>query len=244
MMQPSTQGKPQPPQPRIGTVIDITDITPTMRQIRIADPSLHEITWIPGQHVGILIGEEGTEPTLRVYSVRHHNAEQGTIDLWILLKDLGPGSQWANHIRVGDRVRFGGPRGSFVLTPEALEAPYYVFAGEATAAVPIQAMLAALPTEKPVLGYLMAEKPGEEVPYSGPHALPWVYRHETPASPSPVLIEAFQSLTLPEKPGMAYLGGEAMTCQILRRYLIEERGWPASAIKAKPFWAPGKTGLH
>jgi NADPH-dependent ferric siderophore reductase len=181
---------------------------------------------------------------LRVYSVRHHNAAQGTIDLWILLKDLGPGSQWATHIRVGDRVKFAGPRGSFVLTPEALDAPYYLFAGEATAAVPIQAMLAALPTQTRVLGRLMAERPGEEVPYTGPHALSWVYRNETPASPSPVLIEAIQSLTLPDFPGMAYIGGEALTCQALRRYLIEEKGWPASAIKAKPFWAPGKTGLH
>ena len=214
-----------------------------MRQIRIADPSLQDITWIPGQHVGILIGDEA-EPVLRVYSVRQHNPAQGTIDLWILLKDLGPGSQWAAHISVGDSVKFGGPRGSFVLTPEALDAPYYLFAGEATAAVPIQAMLASLPTEKQVFGYLLAEKPGEEVPYNGPHALPWVYRYATPASPSPVLIEAFQSLTLPDYPGMAYLGGEALTCQALRRYLIEEKGWPASAIKAKPFWAPGKTGLH
>jgi NADPH-dependent ferric siderophore reductase len=243
MMQPSTQGKPQPPQPRIGTVTNITDITPSLRQIRIADPSLHDITWIPGQHVGILIGNSD-EPVLRVYSVRDHNAAQGFIDLWVLLKDLGPGSQWAQSIREGDSVKFGGPRGSFVLTPEALDAPYYLFAGETTAAVPIQAMLAALPTEKKVLGYLLAEQPGEEVPYDGPHALPWVYRNETPASPSPVLIEAFQSLTLPEVPGMAYLGGEAMTCQALRRYLIEEKGWPATAIKAKPFWAPGKTGLH
>jgi NADPH-dependent ferric siderophore reductase len=71
-----------------------------------------------------------------------------------------------------------------------------------------------------------------------------VYRNASPASPSPVLIEAFQSLVLPEVPGMAYLAGEALTCQALRRYLIEEKQWPSTAIRTKPFWTPGKTGLH
>jgi NADPH-dependent ferric siderophore reductase len=236
MQQPSTQERPQP---RTGTIIDIVDITPSMRQIRIADPSLREVQWIPGQHVGILIGEG--EPLLRVYSVRNHDALQGTLDLWVLLKELGPGSRWAQRVSVGDTVRFGGPRGSFVLVSDA---PYYLFAGEATAAVPIAAMLEAIPAQTYVLGCLLAERPGEEVPLTSSHSLHWVYRNETPASPSPVLIEAIQSLILPETPGIAYLGGEALTCQALRRYLIEEKGWPASAIKAKPFWAPGKTGLH
>lgn len=239
MMQPSTQGN-QKPSPHVGTIVDVRDITPYMRQIRIAHPSLQDITWIPGQHVGLLIGDSD-EPDLRVYSVRHHDLQQGTIDLWGLLKDLGPGSRWVQTVRAGDKVRFAGPRGSFVLVPDA---PYYLFAGEATAAVPIGAMLEAIPAQTQVLGCLLAERPGEEVPYTGPHTLSWVYRNNTPASPSPILIEAFRSLILPDAPGMAYLGGEAMTCQALRRYLIEEKGWPASAIKAKPFWAPDKTGLH
>lgn len=38
--------------------------------------------------------------------------------------------------------------------------------------------------------------------------------------------------------------GEALTCQSLRRYLLEEKQWPAAAIRVKPFWAPGKIGLH
>jgi NADPH-dependent ferric siderophore reductase len=238
MMQPSAQMNPQPV-PRSGTIIDVTDITPSMRQIRVADVSLQGLTWIPGQHVGILIGSP--DPVLRVYSVRHYDGQRGTIDLWVVLKELGPGSRWAQTIQVGDQVQFAGPRGSFVLVPDA---PYYLFAGEITAAVPIHAMLEAIPAQTMVVGCLLADKPGEEVPYSGQHALPWFYRYDTPASPSSVLIDAIRSLPLPDEPGMAYLAGEALTCQELRRYLIDERNWPASAIKAKPFWALGKTGLH
>ena len=240
MLQPSSSSQTnERPAPRRGIVTEVTDIAPHLRQIRIADPSLQGFAWIPGQHVGVLLPPDST---LRVYSVRHCDSQQGFIDLWILIKDLGPGSQWARNVRVNDRVEFGGPRGSFVLSPEP--APYYLFAGEETAAVPIQAMLKTLSAQATVLGCLQADRPGAEVPYTGPHALPWVYRNESPASPSPVLIEAFQSLKLPETPGMAYLAGEALTCQALRRYLIEEKQWPSTSIRTKPFWTPGKTGLH
>jgi NADPH-dependent ferric siderophore reductase len=240
MLQPSASSQTnERPAPRRGIVISVTDIAPHLRQIRIADPSLKGFAWIPGQHIGVLLPPDAT---LRVYSVRHCDSQQGIITLWILLKELGPGSQWAHNVREGDRVEFGGPRGSFVLSPEPV--PYYLFAGEETAAVPIQAMLEALPAQATVLGCLQADRPGAEVPYDGPHALPWVYRNEAPTSPSPVLIEAFQSLTLPETPGMAYLAGEALTCQALRRYLVEEKQWPATAVRTKPFWTPDKTGLH
>ena len=43
--------------------------------------------------------------------------------------------------------------------------------------------------------------------------------------------------------GAAYLAGEARTIQLLRRQLVEERGWPRQAIVTKPFWTPGKRGL-
>jgi len=240
MIQPSDSNQTKErPQPRQGIITEIADITPHLRQIRIADPSLQGFVWIPGQHVGVIVPPE---PVLRVYSVRHCNSREGFIDLWVLIKELGPGSRWANAARVGDVVQFGGPRGSFVLSPEP--APYYLFAGEETAAVPIQAMLEALPEQAKVLGYLQADNASLEVPYAGPHALPWVYRNEAPASPSSVLIDAFRSLQFPEIPGMAYLAGEALTSQALRRYLMDEKHWPAAAIRTKPFWMPGTTGLH
>ena len=50
-------------------------------------------------------------------------------------------------------------------------------------------------------------------------------------------------LELPATPGVAYLAGEARTIQMLRRHLVAERGWPRQAIRTKPFWAPGKTGM-
>lgn len=47
-----------------------------------------------------------------------------------------------------------------------------------------------------------------------------------------------------ETAGAGYVAGEARTCQLVRDFLVRERNWPRTSIKTKPFWAPGKRGLH
>ncbi|WP_246075689.1 SIP domain-containing protein [Nonomuraea terrae] len=38
--------------------------------------------------------------------------------------------------------------------------------------------------------------------------------------------------------------GEALTCRVIRDRLVRDRNWPRTAITIKPFWTPGKRGLH
>ncbi len=57
-------------------------------------------------------------------------------------------------------------------------------------------------------------------------------------------VELVQDFDLPGGPGAAYVAGEARTCQMVRDHLVRERDWPRTSIKVKPFWAPGKRGLH
>jgi NADPH-dependent ferric siderophore reductase len=51
-------------------------------------------------------------------------------------------------------------------------------------------------------------------------------------------------LDLPGNNAAAYVAGEARTCQLVRNFLVGERNWPRISITTKPFWAPGKRGLH
>lgn len=224
---------------RAGTVTSITTIHPHMRQFRIADESLRGLHWQAGQHIRLSLSKG--LPLLRTYTVRHYDSEQGSIDIWIMLHGEGPGCQWANTVKEGETVAFLGPTGSFVLPAEA--APYYLFVGEETAAVSFQIMLETLPEHATVLGCLETRAPGEEVPGASSHQLPWVYRGETSALSSALLLKAVQSLELPASPGLAFLAGEARTCQAVRRHLIAERHWPRTAIHVKAFWTPGKTGM-
>jgi NADPH-dependent ferric siderophore reductase len=57
------------------------------------------------------------------------------------------------------------------------------------------------------------------------------------------LASALPAFDLPTEPGMAYIAGEARTCQAVRRHLLNDRGWPRKSTIVKPFWAPGKRGL-
>jgi len=223
---------------RPGSVIDAQDLTPRMRHIRLSVPSLISSQLPPSQHVRINVKADGL--MLRTYSIRRFNSKDGTIDLYTLLHGEGPGSQWASAVRVGDQVELLAPKSTLAIIPDA---PYYLFAGEETAAVAIHSMLEALPERAKVMGYLETTQPGEEIPYIGAHALPWLYRNNAPAATSATLIEAVRALTLPDTPGVAYLAGEARTCQAIRAYLLKEKNWPRTAIRVKPFWTPGKTGL-
>jgi NADPH-dependent ferric siderophore reductase len=45
-------------------------------------------------------------------------------------------------------------------------------------------------------------------------------------------------------PYAAYLAGEARTIQMIRGHLVNDRGWNRHHILTKPFWTPGKRGMH
>jgi len=76
-----------------------------------------------------------------------------------------------------------------------------------------------------------------------PDEVTWHYRGGAPAASSASLVAAVRELNLPAEPGSAYLAGEARTVQAIGQHLVRERGWPRRAIRSKPFWTPGKTGL-
>lgn len=224
---------------RTGTLTEKTMISPRMLQLQIIGDSLKDLPWKPGQHIRLSLSKSSM--LLRTYTVRRYDARQGSLDVWIMLHGQSPATAWVNTINPGEEISFLGPTGSFLLPEE--EASSYLFVGEETAAVTIQTMLEALPATARVMGCLETRQPGEEIPGSSPHQLPWIYRNGAPAHSSPVLLAAVRSLKLPSTPGIAYLAGEARTCQAIRHYLRSELNWPRTAIHTKAYWTPGKKGL-
>jgi NADPH-dependent ferric siderophore reductase len=147
----------------------------------------------------------------------------------------GPGSRWARELRPGHRVSFLRPEGTFTLR----DGPYHVFAGDETAAVAFGAMLRSL--RAPVFAVVEVDEPADQIPLDG--LVTWQYRHGRPAAASDSLVDGVRELKLPLEPGVAYLAGEARTIQMIRQFLVSERGWPREAITTKPFWTPGKRGM-
>jgi NADPH-dependent ferric siderophore reductase len=213
-----------------------------MQRIRVEGKEIATLQSVPGQHVRFLVSDL-REPRnwlrpkdfLRTYSVWRHDEgiEVGVVDH----DEGGPGVRWARDLRVGQRVSFLRPDGSFALR----DAPYHVFAGDETAVPAFDAMLRSLRADIPAFGIVEAEEPADEIPLGA--GVTWRFRHGRPAFASDSLVEAVRELELPPEPGAAYLAGEARTIQMLRRFLVSERGWPRESVTTKPFWTPGKRGM-
>jgi len=232
-----------------GTVTDVGLVTPTLKRIRIHCATLDTWAYTPGQHVRVeindplsLYGILRPGDTLRTYTIWDFSVADRTFELRAhLYNGNGIGLNWVRNVKPGDPVKFWGPMGDFHPNPEAL---YHVFIGEETASVAFGPMIRALGPTASIYGVLESETPDEEVPIPGPHRLVRVYRNGASAVASHTLLTAVCKLDLPGNAGMAYIAGEARTCQLIRNHLVRDRNWPRKSIKVKPFWAPNKRGLH
>ncbi len=224
-----------------GEILEVEEVAPRMRRIRIGGGDLAALPYVPGRHVRVLIGDGGglVGGALRTYSVWWYDPTWEALDL-IGLDHGGdaPGAAWVRAAAPGQEVVFLRPEGGFVLREDAR---YHLFAGEETASVAFGAMLRALGPEAAVYGAVEAEGPGDHLEL--PRELARVCRAGAPAAGSRVLVDAVRALDLPDEPGFAYLAGEARTIQAVRAHLVEERGWNRRDVRTKPFWTPGRRGL-
>jgi NADPH-dependent ferric siderophore reductase len=221
-----------------GELIGADQLTPRLRRLSVAVPGL---AWTPGQHVRVVVSGPtrswtGLLPggTLRSYSVLDYDGS--VLQLCVLDHGDGPGARWASAARPGDLVRLSAPEGRMVVRP----APYYLFAGEETAAVTFGPMLRTVGTTR-VYGVIEVAGKADRLPL---HAgLTWRYRDGRPAAASASLMSAVAGLDLPSEPGIAYVAGEARTVQAVRSHLVRDRGWPRRQVLTKPYWTPGRTGM-
>ena len=230
------------------TVTGVREVTPTMRAIRLTAEAPIEFTYSPGQHIRIQINDPLSVSgllrpgeTLRTYTIWEFDRDARELELRAHLYDGdGIGLRWAREVRAGDAVTFWWPERNFFVR----DADYHLFVGEETASAAFGPMLRALDQCTPVCGVLESETPDLDPPLPGPHRLRRVHREGRPAASSTVLLDAVTGLDLPADAGVAYVAGEARTCQLVRDHLVRDRGWPRTSVKVKPFWTPGKRGLH
>lgn len=221
-----------------GTVEEVEQIAARMRRIRVAGSDLRDLAWTPGMHIRLLVGDPRSPRSWlrglrRTYSIWDYSPT-GHLDLCILdHPSAGPGVEWSRRVGVGDPARLSKPEGRLVLRQDA---PYHLFVGDETAIGAFGAMLRALPPSATVFGAILAEGPGDRLPVEHADRLSWTYR---PAD----LVDAVRSLELPAAPGIAYLAGEARSCQAVRDHLVRERGWSRRSVIVKPFWTPGRRGM-
>ncbi|WKX69119.1 siderophore-interacting protein [Streptomyces sp. XD-27] len=229
-------------------VTEAEPVTPTMRRIRLVADEPVAFPYAPGQHVRVQINDPLSaygilrpRETLRTYTIWEFWPQERALELRVhLYGGDGIGLRWAREVGPGEPVTLWWPQADFVLR----EAPYHLFIGEETASAAFGPMIRELGPAAWLYGVLESDSAEHDLPMPGPHRLRRVHRAGASAASSRTLVTAVADLDLPRAVGAAYVAGEARTCQMVRDHLVKERGWPRTAVKVKPFWTPGKRGLH
>jgi NADPH-dependent ferric siderophore reductase len=232
-------------------VESVEQITPRVRQIRLAGPDLADFSYQPGQDLAIIVDTSNSRIIRRRYTIRRFDRAARTLDLNVVAHVDGPGARWARGLRAGDEIEAVGPRGKIFL---ATQVDWHVFVGDDVAVPAISAMVEGIPADaaptgaapRPVRAVVLAEVEGsgERLPIAAaPHVdveWHWLHRDGRPAGDASALTDALARLALPAGPGYTYVAGETAVVARLRT-LLTERGVAPESMSAKAYWGRGKS---
>lgn len=218
-------------------VVKVQDLTPRMRRVQLTSPHLDRFAYRPGQDMALTFRRSDAPPVRRRYTIRHYDPDQRRLDLDFVLHGDGPGMRWAQATRPGDSIEVVGPRGKIILVDDA---PWHLFAGDATAVPGALAMMEALPRDVPAIAFLQVDGREERQSIDSERRQQINWHYEVAARNGDAgLPAAIAGATLPPGRGHAYLAGEVALVTALKATLLS-RGWTADDISAKAYWNRGR----
>lgn len=220
-------------------VTEIEYLVPELKYVRFeGDFSGLKTDFVAGNVIEIRVNE--TE--FRHYTPSYFNREQGVCDILFYLHDKGPGSRWAEKLRVGDSVKLLGPgrKMSFVKYASA-----HVVIGDETSIGLMQSINNASKLKaRPCFCFM-------DIQHKHNSWLEWVNLEDCSYTTinTMTLDECFRQYAewidnnniLPSYIAF-YLSGNTTTIQQFRKELIR-KGYSNKQIQTYPYWAEGKIGL-
>jgi NADPH-dependent ferric siderophore reductase len=206
-----------------------------MRRVTLRLPTLTALPLRPAQDVGLVfIGADGRELRRR-YTIRHADAETGTINLdGILHGHDGPGAAWFEQAHIGDTIEVVGPRGKVVLDASA---DWHLLAGDESGLPAFAELITGLPTGSTAVTVVEVADAAEEIDL--PDTTHWVHRDGAAPGTPTLLIDVLASIALPAGRGAAYLLGESRAMVALRPTL-EAGGIAHADTFLKGYWNVGR----
>lgn len=243
---------------RVAKVVSAERLTPKMARITLAADELSSFISlgyddhcklffpepgatdfpVPTRGENGLIFPEGQRPQSRDYTPRFYDNAAGTLTLDFVLHGDGPASSWAQNAKPGDAIGVGGPRGSFVVRGNF---DWYVLVGDETALPAIARRLEELPRDARVIALIEVADTAEIQTIDAPAGadIKWVSREGgEPGDPS-LLLEAVQTIGLPEGEGYIFIAGESVMSKAVRAYFVDRCGHDPEWIKAAGYWQAG-----
>jgi NADPH-dependent ferric siderophore reductase len=211
-------------------VTGLSMLSPRMRRIVLTAPEIAEQSWPLGCDIAVVLaGPDGREVRRR-YTVRSAAGPELVLDA--VLHGHGPGSTWAQALRVGDSVTFFGPRGEL---PLPLESPAdWLLALTDEAGLPAVAAVAEA-AGRPLRVLAEIADDGERYPLPANAEVRWLPRDGRPAGRPDLLLAALEDLQPGPGPGFGYLLGESRAIVVVRDALAR-LGLSRSEVYAKGYW--------
>jgi NADPH-dependent ferric siderophore reductase len=242
----------------IGEVTRVEQLTPHMVRIVVGGPGLAGLDAgaYTDHYVKILFPRPGVaypepfdlaviretlpreqQPLVRTYTVRRWRPE--VPELWldfVVHGDEGIAGPWAASAKPGDPVRFLGPGGGYLPSPQA---GWHLLAGDESALPAIAAALEAMAPGATVKAFVEVADADEEQKLQTPAdaEITWLHRDGRPVGEA--LVQAVRGLSFPPGQVHAFVHGEATFVKDLRALLRVEHGLPMSQLSISGYWRRG-----
>jgi NADPH-dependent ferric siderophore reductase len=242
----------------IGEVTRVEQLTPHMVRIVVGGPGLAGLDAgaYTDHYVKILFPRPGVaypepfdlaviretlpreqQPLVRTYTVRRWRPE--VPELWldfVVHGDEGIAGPWAASAKPGDPVRFLGPGGGYLPSPQA---GWHLLAGDESALPAIAAALEAMAPGATVKAFVEVADADEEQKLQTPAdaEITWLHRDGRPVGEA--LVQAVRALSFPPGQVHAFVHGEATFVKDLRALLRVEHGLPMSQLSISGYWRRG-----
>ncbi|MFC1400460.1 MULTISPECIES: siderophore-interacting protein [Streptacidiphilus] len=188
-------------------------------------------------------------PVMRTYTVRAQRPEAAEVDVDLALHSgpaEGPASRWARATGAGDRIAVFGPTVSgaggveFHLPPEADEV---LIAGDEAALPAIAAILETLPESFPTRVFIRITDPAHRQPLTTAAAVRIHWVDGGTGLAKAVGADDARRADAPSS-RYAWIAGEASQVRTLRRYLVNDCGYPRKAVTFMGYWRKGRSEVN
>jgi len=124
--------------------------------------------------------DESLRPVMRTYTPRRYDPATKTLELQFVLHGVGPASEWAERVAVGDEIAVAGPGGRFAFDP-AVER--WWLAADESALPAVGTLLDALPETASAEVHVEVEGPDDEIelPSAAKTTVTWHHRRSATA---------------------------------------------------------------
>jgi NADPH-dependent ferric siderophore reductase len=237
--------------------VSVSRITPRLVSVEVAGdaldgfkieaPTSHIKIFLPaaGQSAPILpeflpegqaVPDDAPPPVVRTYTPRRFDEASRTLEIQFVLHGVGPASEWAEQVSVGDRLAVAGPGGRFSMDPTV---EHWWIAGDESAIPAVGTLLEALPSSVTAEVHLEAAGPDDEIELSNPAKTTITWHHRrVPDAWGAELDDAARDADIADGTKV-WVACEAAAMRGIRRYFLAERHLPASSLVTRGYWRLG-----